>query len=55
MNQEMFDKLDEVTDKSIKLVDKVIDDSVPKVNSFLDKLSTWLSSKLESAESKHSK
>lgn len=46
MDQEMIDKLEVVTDKSIALIDKTIDDSIPKVNRLLDALSRWLDSKL---------
>lgn len=55
MDQKIFDKLDEVTDKSIQLADKVLDDSIPKVYNVLDAISNWLSSKLDTTESKHSK
>ena len=48
-------KLDEVTDKSIQLIDQTIDKSIPKIENLLDRFSSWLSTKLVADDTKHSK
>lgn len=54
MNQEVYDKLDEVTDKSIQLADKLLDEATPRIYNILDRFSDWLTKQLES-EPKSSK